>query len=58
MTLPLSLTDEEAALVADAQFFRKQERISAKMTDPRLQAGLLPELSREAFRSILPIVMV
>jgi len=27
----LSLTDEEAALVADAQFFRKKERISAKV---------------------------
>lgn len=31
MTIPLSLTDEEAALVADAQFFRKKERISAKV---------------------------
>jgi hypothetical protein len=31
MTLSLSLTDEEAALVADAQFFRKKERISAKV---------------------------
>lgn len=58
MTVPLSLTDEKAALVVDAQFFRKKERISAKMTDLRLQAGLLPELSREAFRSMLPIVTV
>lgn len=56
MTIPLSLTDEEAALVADAQFFRKKERISAKVTNPRLQAGLLPDLSRETFRSMLPIV--
>lgn len=31
MTVALSFTDEEAALVADAQFFRKKERISAKV---------------------------
>jgi len=31
MTVPLSLTEEETSLVADAQFFRKKERISAKV---------------------------
>ncbi|MEQ1792906.1 MAG: hypothetical protein ABL970_01840 [Nitrospira sp.] len=31
MNVPFSLTDEEAALVADAHFFRKKERISAKV---------------------------
>lgn len=47
MTVPLSLTDEEAALVADAQFFRKKERISAKVR-AQLDAtytGLAEELS-------------
>ena len=44
----LSLTDEEAALVADAQFFRKKERISAKVR-AQLDAtyvGLTEELRR------------
>ena len=48
MTIPLSLTDEEAALVADAQFFRKKERISAKVRAQldAAHAGLAEELSR------------
>lgn len=47
MTVPLSLTDEEAALVADAQFFRKKERISAKVRAQldATYAGLAEELS-------------
>lgn len=48
MTVPLSLTGDEAALVADAQFFRKKERISAKvraMLDAT-HTGLVEELSR------------
>ena len=46
MTVPLSLTDEEAALVADAQFFRKKERISAKVRAQldAAYAGLTEEL--------------
>lgn len=42
----LSLTDEEAALVADAQFFRKKERISAKVRAQldATYAGLMEEL--------------
>jgi hypothetical protein len=42
----LSLTDEEAALVADAQFFRKKERISAKVRAQldATYAGLTEEL--------------
>lgn len=48
MTLPLSLTDEEAALVADAQFFRKKERISAKVRAQldATYAGLTEELGQ------------
>ena len=48
MTVPISLTDEEAALVADAQFFRKKERISAKVRAQldATYAGLTEELSR------------
>lgn len=48
MTLPLSLTDEEAALVADAQFFRKKEQISAKVRAQldATYAGLTEELRR------------
>lgn len=51
----LSLTDEEAALVADAQFFRKKERISAKV---RVQldatyAGLTEELRRTSLHASL-----
>ncbi len=47
MTVPLSLTDEEAALVADAQFFRKKERISAKVRAQldATYAGLVEELT-------------
>lgn len=50
MTIPGSFTDEEAALVADTQFFRKKERISAKVR-AQLDAtyvGLAEELSRVA----------
>ena len=48
MTTPIALTDEEAALVADAQFFRKKERISAKVRAQldAAYAGLTEELSR------------
>ena len=48
MTTPCSFTDEEAALVADAQFFRKKERISAKVRAQldAAHAGLAEELSR------------
>lgn len=48
MTVPLLLTDEEAALVADAQFFRKKERISAKVRAQldAAYAGLTEELGR------------
>ena len=47
MTTPIALTDEEAALVADAQFFRKKERISAKVRAQldAAYAGLTEELS-------------
>jgi hypothetical protein len=50
MTIPGSFTDEEAALVADAQFFRKKERISAKVRAQldATYAGLAEELSRVA----------
>ena len=48
MTVSLSLTDEEAALVADAQFFRKKERISAKVRAQldATYAGLMDELGQ------------
>jgi len=46
MTVPLVFTDEEAALLADAQFFRKKERISAKVRAQldATYAGLMEEL--------------
>ncbi|ULA64099.1 MAG: hypothetical protein LZF86_110800 [Nitrospira sp.] len=46
MTVALSFTDEEAALVVDAQFFRKKERISAKVRAQlnATYAGLAEEL--------------
>ena len=55
MTLPLSLTDEEAALVADAQFFRKKERISAKVRAQldAAYAGLTEELRRISLHASL-----
>jgi hypothetical protein len=55
MTVPLVLTDEEAALVADAQFFRKKERISAKVR-AQLDAtyvGLTEELRRISLHASL-----
>ena len=45
-----------ASVLAERRFLKILRFVS--MTDPRLQAGLLPELSRETFRSILPIVTV
>lgn len=64
MTVPLVFTDEEAALLADAQFFRKKERISAKVRalldalGGRAGIGTVagPDLGREPFRSMPPIV--
>lgn len=55
MTLPLSLTDEEAALVADAQFFRKKERISAKVRAQldATYAGLTEELRQVSLHASL-----
>lgn len=51
----LSLTDEEAALVADAQFFRKKERISAKVRAQldATYAGLTEELRRISLHASL-----
>lgn len=48
MMLPLSFTDEETALLADAQFFRKKERISAKVRAQleATYAGLTEEMGR------------
>lgn len=43
-----------AAVLADRQFLKIVRFVP--MTDPRLQAGQLPDLSRETLRALLPIV--
>jgi hypothetical protein len=55
MTVPLVFTDEEAALLADAQFFRKKERISAKVRAQldATYAGLMEELRRISLQARL-----
>lgn len=55
-TLPI--THNRKAQIASVLAERRFIKIARffPMTDPRLQAGLLPELSRETFRSMLPIV--
>ena len=55
-TLPI--THDRKAQIASVLAERRFLKIVrfVPMTDPRLQAGLLPDLSREALRSMLPIV--
>lgn len=55
-TLPI--THDRKAQIASVLAERRFLKIvrCVPMTDPRLQAGLLPELSRETFRSMLPIL--
>jgi hypothetical protein len=57
MTVPLVFTDEEAALLADAQFFRKKERISAKVRAQldATYAGLMEELRRISLQARLTV---
>ncbi|MEQ1656816.1 MAG: hypothetical protein ABL960_14075 [Nitrospira sp.] len=57
-TLPI--THDRKAQIASVLAERRFLKIVrfVPMTDPRLQAGLLPDLSRETFRSMLPIVRV
>ncbi|MCC6139590.1 MAG: hypothetical protein IT389_03120 [Nitrospira sp.] len=56
-TLPI--THDRKAQIASVLAERRFMKIVrfVPMTDPRLQAGLLPSLSRETFRSLLPIMM-
>ena len=55
-TLPI--THNRKAQIAAVLAERRSLKIVrfVPMTDPRLQAGQLPDLSRETFRAILPIV--
>lgn len=55
-TLPITHNRKAqiASVLAERRFIKIARFIP--MTDPRLQAGLLPALSRETFRSMLPIV--
>lgn len=55
-TLPITHNRKAqiAAVLAERRFLKVVRFVP--MTDPRLQAGRLPELSREAFRAMLPIV--
>ena len=57
-TLPI--THDRKAQIASVLAERRFMKIVrfVPMTDSRLQAGLLPELSRETFRSMLPVVTV
>ncbi|MGA6827929.1 hypothetical protein ACO9S2_09980 [Nitrospira sp. NS4] len=55
-TLPITHNRKAqiAAVLAERRFLKIVRFVP--MTDPRLQAGQLPDLSRETFRAILPIV--
>ncbi|MEK7299953.1 MAG: hypothetical protein AAB072_02540 [Nitrospirota bacterium] len=57
-TLPITHNRKAqiASVLAERRFIKIVRFVP--MTDPRLQAGLLPDLSRETFQSILPIVTV
>lgn len=57
-TLPITHNRKAqiASVLAERRFIKIVRFVP--MTDPRLQAGLLSDLSRETFRAILPIVTV